>query len=339
MTDRHDNPTSGFTGFRTRLVAAVAAWAVLVAAVLVAVPLAFADRLPDPLATHWGTSGRPDGSMPFAAMVLLAVVWAVVAVICLGVAARGATLVRRVARAWFCAGIAWAGGFMITAQAVTITANLDRGDWTRAAGLSWQVVVVVAAPVAFGALGWLAGRRGPDVSTPPPAVGPLIDLEPGKRPVWVSTTAAPWAAWLALVAVAAAVVVAGVALSGRFPGGWGAVTALALVGLIGTVLSSVSVRVVPEALTVSVGPLRWPSRRVPIERVERAWVEERYPAQVGGWGYRGLPGRATIMIRGGECLVVRYTSGGELGITVDDAAAGAALVNALVARRRASTER
>ncbi|WP_169978755.1 MULTISPECIES: DUF1648 domain-containing protein [unclassified Microbispora] len=336
MTEPHD---SSVTGVRARLMAALAAWAVLVAAVLVAVPLAFADRLPDPLATHWGPSGRPDGSMPFAVFVLLAVVWAVIAAIGLGVAARRRNLVRRVTRAWFCAGLAWAGGFMVTTQAVTIAANLDRGHWTRAAGVSWQVAVVVAAPIALGALGWLAGRRGPDVPAAPSGTGPLIDLDPGKRPVWVSTVTARWAALLALVSLAAAVVVAGVALSGRVPGGWSVVVPLALVGVIGTVLSSVSVRVVPEALTVSVGPLRWPSRTVRLERVERAWVEERYPAQVGGWGYRGLPGRATIMIRGGECLVVRYTSGGELGITVDDAATGAALVNALVARRHSSAER
>ncbi|MEV4458446.1 hypothetical protein [Microbispora sp. NPDC049633] len=337
MTDPYD---SSPTDVRARLMVAIAGWAVLVAAVLVAVPLAFADRLPDPLATHWGSSDGPDGSMPFTAfMILLIGMWAVLAVIGLGVAARRRNLARRVTRAWFCAGLAWAGGFMVTTQAVTIGANLDRGHWTRAEDVGWQVAVVLAAPIALGALGWLAGRPGPDVPAASAETGPLIDLDPGKRPVWVSTTTARWAAGLALVSLAAAVVIAGVAVTGRFPGGWGGVVPLALVGVIGTVLSSVSVRVVPEALTVSVGPLRWPSRRVRLERVERAWVEERYPAQVGGWGFRGLPGRATIMIRGGECLVVRYVSGGELAITVDDAATGAALVNALVARRHSAAGR
>lgn len=332
MTD----PRSAVSGIRTRFVAAVAAWAVLVAAVLVAVPLAYGSRLPDPLATHWGPSGRPDDSMSSAAFLLfLLVMWAAVAGISVGVAARGRNLARRTTRACLCAGLAWAGAFIVATQAVTIAANLDRGDWTRAATVSWQPAVVVAAPIALGALGWLAGRRGPDVPATPPPPGPLIDLAPGKRPVWVSTTTAPWAAWIALVATAAAVVTASLSLSGGLSGGWSAVVPLGLTALVGAVLSSVSVRVVPEALTVSVGPLRWPSRSVRLDRVERAWVEERYPSQMGGWGYRGLPGRATIMIRGGECLVVRYTSGGELAITVDDAATGAALINALVDRRRA----
>ncbi|GAB3891244.1 hypothetical protein GCM10027612_36780 [Microbispora bryophytorum subsp. camponoti] len=162
MTDPRDTSA---TDFRTRFLPAAAAWAVLVAAVLVAAPLALAGRLPDPLATHWGPSGRPDGSMSFAAFALFpAVLWVVVAGIGVGVAARARTLVRRAPRAFYCAGLAWAGGLLITTQAFTIAANLDRGHWTRAAGMSWQAAVVVVAPIALGALGWLAGRRGPDAS-------------------------------------------------------------------------------------------------------------------------------------------------------------------------------
>ncbi|MEU7854572.1 hypothetical protein [Nonomuraea sp. NPDC049141] len=64
-----------------------------------------------------------------------------------------------------------------------------------------------------------------------------------------------------------------------------------------------------------------------------AWSEVRYPSQVGGWGIRGLPGSATIMLRGGECLIIRYRSGGQLAVSVDDAERGAALINALIAER------
>jgi hypothetical protein len=50
-----------------------------------------------------------------------------------------------------------------------------------------------------------------------------------------------------------------------------------------------------------------------------AWSEVRYPSQTGGWGFRGFPGTAAIMLRGGECLVIRYRSGGRLAISIDDA--------------------
>ncbi|WP_405084510.1 DUF1648 domain-containing protein [Microbispora sp. NBC_01389] len=331
----HPHRTSD-PGVRARFLLAATAWTVLVAAVLVAVPLTFAGRLPDPVASHWGPSGRPDRSMPAAALTLFALVWLVVAGTGLVGLARARGEIRRATRAWFAAGLGWIGGFLIGIQAVTIAANLDRDGWSRAASLSWQVAVVVVGAFVLGALGRLAGRLGPDDAPPErERPGPLIDLDPGRRPVWVSTATAPWAVGLGVVASAAALSFAAAALWGLAPAGWSTALPLALAGVVGLAVSSVSVRIAPEGLTMAFGPLRWPSRTVRLDRIERAWVEWRSPVQVGGWGIRGLPGRATIMIRGGECLVVRYTSGGQLAVSVDDAETGAALLNALAARKTA----
>lgn len=74
----HPHRTTSDRGVRARFLLAAAAWTVLVAAVLLAVPLAFPGRLPDPLAGHWGPSGRPDRSMPLSALTLAALVWVVV---------------------------------------------------------------------------------------------------------------------------------------------------------------------------------------------------------------------------------------------------------------------
>lgn len=331
----HPHRTSD-TGVRARFLLATAAWTVLVAAVLVAVPLAFAGRLPDPVASHWGPSGQPDRSMPPAALTLLALVWAVVAGTSLVGLARTRGEIRRATRVWFAAGLGWTGGFLIGVQAVTVAANLGRDDWTRAGSPSWEIVVVVGVAFALGALGRLAGRLGPDDAPPErERPGPLIDLDTRKRPVWVSTATAPWAVGLGVVAFAAALSFAAAALLGLAPAGWSTALPLALAAVIGLAVSSVSVRIAPEGLTMAFGPLRWPSRTVRLDRIERAWVEWRSPVQVGGWGVRGLPGRATVMIRGGDCLVVRYTSGGQLAVSVDDAETGAALLNALAARRTA----
>ncbi|WP_084463702.1 DUF1648 domain-containing protein [Microtetraspora fusca] len=318
--------------FRSRFLLATGAWAVLVAAVLVAVPLGFESRLPDPLAAHWGPSGEPDGSMPFAVFVLTALLWVLVAGAGLGATAAGRVAMRRAARRGLTAALGWSGVLLIGLQATTVAANLDRRRWEDAASLGWQAVVVIFAAFAAGGLGWLAGRPGPDER--PVAAGPAPEslvLNQGERPVWVSAAASPVGTGVALALLAAAVSLAVCALVGLPPQLWIGAALLALVGLSGLWLTSIRVKVSPEAFTVSYGPLRWPTRSVPIGGLDRAWTEERHPADVGGWGYRGLPGRTTIMIRGGECLVVRYTSGGELGISVDDAARGAALINALVA--------
>lgn len=79
-------------------------------------------------------------------------------------------------------------------------------------------------------------------------------------------------------------------------------------------------------------PLAPPDERVPspLENIRQDWTEQRRPSEVGGWGYRGPPGQATIMIRSGECLVIGYQSGGQLRISIDDAQHGAALLNALI---------
>ena len=54
-------------GLRGRFLSVAGGWFVLLTAVLVAVPLVLRDRLPEPMASHWGPSGAPDGSMSFAA--------------------------------------------------------------------------------------------------------------------------------------------------------------------------------------------------------------------------------------------------------------------------------
>lgn len=94
------------------------------------------------------------------------------------------------------------------------------------------------------------------------------------------------------------------------------------------------------------GPARWSRRgrgtRRPVTTGpgpcgdDSAFAEQRRPAEVSSWGYRGLPGSATIMLRACECLVVRFIRDGELANSVDDADRGAALLNSLLAAPRGS---
>ncbi|TDB99619.1 hypothetical protein E1267_37075 [Nonomuraea longispora] len=50
-------------------------------------------------------------------------------------------------------------------------------------------------------------------------------------------------------------------------------------------------------------------------------------------GLPRAPGGAAIMLRGGERLITRYRSGGRLAVSIDDAARGTSLINALIAER------
>ncbi|GAA3029785.1 hypothetical protein GCM10020000_03060 [Streptomyces olivoverticillatus] len=54
----------------------------------------------------------------------------------------------------------------------------------------------------------------------------------------------------------------------------------------------------------------------------------------GGWGYRARPGASGIVLRSGDAISARLTTGSEFVVTVDDAATAAALLNTLADRER-----
>lgn len=322
-------------GLRARVLSIAAGWVALVTTVMVAVPLALRDRLPDPIATHWGPSGAPDNSMPFtAALLFQAGLWVLLAGGALAFALAGVTLLRRRAsRMGLGALLGGAGLFFLGLQAVTLRANLDAPGWGQAAGLGWDALLAVAGLLLGGWLGALAARPGPDDRPEPSAVpARRLPLRPGQRAVWVSSVSNGPLAALGGSLLATGLGFAVLALIGGEGVLWLPAGIMSLVGVLGTTTSSVRVQITEEGVVLFFGPFRLPRRHIPIERVERAWTEERFPSGVGGWGVRGLPGAATIMIRGGECLVVGYVSGGRLAVSIDDAESGAALLNTLVDR-------
>lgn len=318
--------------FRSRFFVATSGWTLLVAALALGIVLIPAGRLPHPVASHWGPGGRPDDAMSLG--VLLAVVlgmWGVIAGTVLALAVRGDAVRRGFARVWLVAALAWGGGFVIGLAALTVWANLDVLDWRAARSLSWQVVVVIVGSFALGAVGWRLGRYGPDEPpTRPARRAPFFAPRTGERVVWVSDSANQTLLGLCACFVVLAAALAVLLVAGLPSWLWIAVATFAAIGVAGASVSSVGVQVTEAGMAVAYGPLRWPVRRFALERIEDAWVEDRWPANVGGWGYRGLPGRATVMVRGGECLVVHLRTGGTLGVGVDDARRGAALLNGLL---------
>lgn len=312
-------------------------WTALVAGLLLAMPLVYDRRLPEPVATHWGPSGGPDGSMslPASARTMLAI-WLVIAAIGFWVALRAVTMRRQSHRAALGAAFAASGTYVLGMMALTVWANLDAPGWRAARPVSWHVFGVVAVALLAGASGWRLARTGPD-DPPPAAPGWVADrayalrVAPGERAVWVSSAANRGLLGVAVFFLAVAAASGASVPLGTPPWIWvlGAVAAVLALAALGT--CSLRVQVGDGGLTIAFGPQRWPVRRIPLGKIDRAWAEDRRPTEVGCWGYRGLPGAATLMIRGGGCLVVRYTSGGMLGISVDDAERGAALLNRLTA--------
>ncbi|WP_449066052.1 hypothetical protein [Planomonospora algeriensis] len=330
-------PPGGRASSRGFAVTVAALWGALVTAALVAVPLALRDRLPEPVAVHWSGGSVPDRSMPLAGDIATGLaLWGVAWVFLLGAALHGTALRGRATRAhWWGFLFGWAV-FALGVQGSTLLANLDAGDWRRALLPGWAVLAVLGAAVAVGVFaGWL-GRGEPDRAPDRPEEAPSLRLRPGRRAVWVSRTSNPWLLALSAVALAGSAGAAVLTAAGMLDGSaaWTPVAAVALTGLLGLATATVQVRVDAGGLRIGFGPLARPAYRVPAAAIESARAERAVPAQVGGWGLRGLPGtgRITLMLRGGEHLVVRRTTGGEFAVSADDAERGAALLNAYAAQ-------
>ncbi|NEA48001.1 DUF1648 domain-containing protein [Streptomyces sp. SID10815] len=313
------------------------AWTVGAAALIAALPWSASGRLPDRLATHWKLGdGAPDGSMPlWAASIFPALIWLGLAAVVLLMLRRGAGSSPAPGEAWTATALLSTGALLIGAQASVVRANLDRADWHDAHQPTPWLVATLVATVVGGIAGWLVTVRRRQAAAPaaqerPP--GPVLQIPEGQRMVWLSRTVNPWlqllAAMTGLVAVAAGIaLVSGLAEPAQF-GALFIPFALASLAVAGC--AAVQARVSERGLEVAFGPFGWPVRRWDAADIESARTEDRTPAQVGGWGYRLSGLGTTVMLRRGQCLVIRTRSEGkEFAVSVDDAERGAALLNAL----------
>ncbi|QHA09764.1 DUF1648 domain-containing protein [Streptomyces broussonetiae] len=301
-----------------------------VAALLTVLPWAAHGRLPDRLATHWSGDAAPDSSMPlWAAALFPAGVWLLIA-LALSVCRRRPWTGRH---PWLSIALAPTGVVLVGAQASIVRANLDLTDWHQARQPAWGIVLILALAAVAGAVAWRLSVRS--AATAPTAAPPELDLPEGERLVWFSRAANPWLQLLAAAGVliaAAALVVLAVGLASPVMV-WPLCTVCGVTALACALFSSVRAKVSEAGLEVAFGPLGWPARRWPTAAIESARAEHRLPSQVGGWGYRLSGLGTTVMLRAGDCLVIRPRGRrSDFAVSVDDAERGAALLNAL--RRR-----
>ncbi|MEV6023541.1 DUF1648 domain-containing protein [Streptomyces sp. NPDC052036] len=317
---------------------ATAAWLVGTTALIAALPWVASGRLPARLATHWNLGPTPDSSMPrWAASVFPTLLWVVlVAAVMLALRGRG-DAVRVAVRPWITTALLSGGVLLCGAQASVVRSNLDRKDWHQAHQPTAWLVGTLLATVAAGVVGWLVSvrrRTAVGAVTPDRPEGPAMEIPAGQRLVWLSRTVNPWLQLLAaatgLVAVGAIVALAdGLASPGPL---WMLFVPFALTSLALAGCAAVRARVSEEGLEVAFGPFGWPVRRWPAAAIQSARAENRTPSQVGGWGYRLNGLGATVMLRSGECLVIRTRDEGrEFAVSIDDAERGAALLNTLSA--------
>jgi hypothetical protein len=191
----------------------------------------------------------------------------------------------------------------------------------------------LAAGVAAAVVGWFLQ---PMVSrlAPARAVTPL-ELAPSERAAWMHTASLPIPA-VAVITAAATIM----ALRAGF--GW-------VVGDrhgIAAILTAVSLLLITLLATTVVFHLRVDARGLNVQSIlgvprfrvapqdvgAVAVVDARSLGVAGSWGIRILPGQVTIVMRSTTGIRVTRRDGRMLFVTVDDAATGAALLEALAAR-------
>lgn len=302
----------------------------LVVAGAVAVAVAWAPRLPDPVAVHWTAGDAPDGFGSLKDLLAPALVF--VPVLSAGLWALAFWAGRDTSTRRLAAG--FATGLAVLMSVVTLGSlrlQLDLADAADAPGVEPVVAWGFGVAIAVGTVVALLVPRTPHVPTTAPVApdAPRTPLAPGERAAWSRTVTSPVGAWVGGGVIALQVVLA-VAL--RTYAMLGVALLLALL-----LASMLVVRVTVDARgLVARSPLGRPSLRVPLDEVVAARVATIDPfGEFGGWGYRvGTDGRTGWVLRKGEGLEVERTGGRVNVVTVDDAAGAAALLNTLADRAR-----
>lgn len=311
-----------------------AAWSALAGAVLLlaaaVVAWSWMDELPDAIASHWSGSGAPDGFSAPGGFVLVSAALAVgllATFVAIGVLAGAAASTRRIAAA----GNVWAGGFAGLLLLTTLAPQRGLTDVSQVTMDGWAIAFPILAPLApaLVAAALVPGDPAMPAHEPVAADAPRTALRDGERAVWLRRAAGGPGLAVGAGAIAVTVVLAVVLET------WAMLVVPVLLAGLFAAMFAFRVRVDAAGLTVR-SALGWPGTHVPAAEVLAASVVEVSPlAEFGGWGWRvGRGGRVGVVLRKGEALLVERTGGRSLVVTVDDAASGAALLNAVAARAR-----
>lgn len=299
--------------------------------VMVGTWLAWRERLPNPMPTHWGAGGRVDGVTSLAAVFTALCVAAAVGVLVAAVAAarrRWSWHARRAAAATGAAVAGFAAGIWL----MNALLALDVADAYQAPPPTWHLALMLTVatllPVGvFVALG--AAPAGSAAAGRPDADLPRIDLPAGQRAAW-SEVMVP----NGMVAVLAVSLLATALLGAVARSAWAVAPTVAVLLVVGLAFTVLRVTVDRRGLRVGFGPWGWPQVTVALDEIEYAEVAEVRPAEWGGWGYRMRPGGRALVLRRGPGVRLVLSGGREFVATTRDPRTVAGLVNTLLDRVR-----
>ncbi|APT90539.1 hypothetical protein CSPHI_05260 [Corynebacterium sphenisci DSM 44792] len=291
--------------------------------------LAVLGELPDPMAVHFRASGAADGfGSPLPFILLSAAVTASMALVG-GLLARSSIAAGAGSR--ITVGVFVFGAGVVAGIAVAgMGAQRGLADAAGARLTGAATAAVIAAAVALGALAAAATPRLP--GAPAPAAREPLGLPEHSASVWFGSARMRPVGWWALVAVS--VLAPGLPAIWLYREGEPVATwVLGATALLGAVvmgaLRAVQVRIDASGVHWRCVPLPLPRGELPWSQITAVEAVQLAPGDFGGWGWRLSGAGTAILLRGGEGLRIRRTTGMPLHISVDDAATGAALAEHL----------
>lgn len=282
------------------------------------------SRIPDVVATHWGTHGVDrTQAKPTAYLSLM--------LLMLGLAALFGVMARFIhpdGRRYLAAATGFVVGLISVLVVGSMVAQIGLTDPTQAVVPPLVIVMAVVVSIGLAVLLWWLnpppefGARRRDEPLPEDAV--TLAHRPGERLVWIGHTAPlHWGGLTALgLVLLATVIVCWVASP------WLVLVPLAVAVL---VVGTINARVVVDAggVRVSSGPVTW--IRLGLDQIQSAGSRPVRPfKEYGGLGLRYSSSGRGYVTRKGDGLELRLADGSTAVITMDHAAQAAAVVNTLL---------
>ncbi|MEU1312724.1 hypothetical protein ABZ419_28055 [Streptomyces cinnamoneus] len=302
---------------------------VLAAAAVLATFLSVRDRLPDRMAVHIGAGGDADGFSGQGSFLATALGVLVGDGVLFGALAYWIRTTPGVQRVLAVIGdaVAVLTGWLVVA---VLLANTDVTDASSVTLPGTQAALAFAATAACATVGWLICGKAEEAEavSGPSAEAERLTLGDSESAGW-TRVAGSRVLPLTGALVAAAGVIVGLTT------GWLPALPLLITGVPMALLTGARVTADRHGITVTPSLAPWPRLNVPLQRIAEAGHRTVDPLRdFGGWGYRARPGASGIVLRSGDAISARLTTGSEFVVTVDDAATAAALLNTLADRER-----
>lgn len=314
---------------RTTLWSTVAGLVIVLAATVVA--WSWRDELPAQIASHWGAGGVPDNTASVTGFITVTLVMTLVLLAVfapIGLAWGATASMRRMAAG----GAVWSGAFGATMLLTMLGMQRGVDDVSTVALPGWVLAAVLVVPLVPAVVAALLVPGDPAQ----PATAAVPDDAP-------RTTARPDAVWHRRTsggpgAIVGVVVVVGMVVLAMVTAMWALLIVPVLLGVLFAAMFAFTVHVDATGLTVR-SAVGWPRIHIPADEVERATVITVHPlGDFGGWGWRAGfdAGRVGVVLHTGEAVLVERSGERSFVVTVEDAQAGAALLNTMADHARHS---